>query len=80
MRTLFSFQLLHILFNAWNEMLNLYFVKKNTISDEMIETETKTIKMSYEVASKNVLILDNILIIIIITLFLLCYTMFVSYL
>ena len=61
-------------------MLNLYFVKKNTISDEMIETETKTIKMSYEVASKNVLILDNILIIIIITLFLLCYTMFVSYL
>ena len=61
-------------------MLNLYFVKKNTISDEMIETETKTIKMSYEVASKNVLIRDNILIIIIITLFLLCYTMFVSYL
>ena len=44
----------------------------------MIETKTKTIKMSYEVASKNLLKLNNILIIIIITLFLLCYAMFVS--
>ena len=45
----------------------------------MIERKIKTIKMSYEVASKNLLKL-NILIIIIITLFLLCYAMFVSYL
>lgn len=45
----------------------------------MIERKMKTIKMSYEVASKNLLKLNNILIIII-TLFLLCYAMFVSYL
>ena len=44
----------------------------------MIERKMKTIKMSYEVASKNLLKLNNILIIII-TLFLLCYAMFVSY-
>lgn len=45
----------------------------------MIERKIKTIKMSYEVASKNLLKLNNILIIIIIiTLFLLCYAMFVS--
>lgn len=60
-------------------MLNLYFVKKKELSDEMIERKIKTIKMSYEVASKNLLKLNNILIIIIITLFLLCYAMFVSY-
>ena len=46
----------------------------------MIERKMNTIKMSYEVASKNVLKLNNILIIITITLFLLCYAMFVSYL
>lgn len=45
----------------------------------MIERKMKTIKMSYEVASKNLLKLNNILIIII-TLFLLCYAMFVPYL
>ena len=45
----------------------------------MIERKIKTIKMSYEVASKNLLKLNNILIIIIITLFLFCYAMFVSY-
>ena len=45
----------------------------------MIERKMKTIKMSYEFASKNLLKLNNILIIII-TLFLLCYAMFVSYL
>ena len=44
----------------------------------MIERKMKTIKMSYEIASKNLLKLNNILIIII-TLFLLCYAMFVSY-
>ena len=46
----------------------------------MIERKMNTIKMSYEVASKNLLKLNNILIIITITLFLLCYAMFVSYL
>ena len=46
----------------------------------MIERKMKTIKMSYEAASKNLLKLNNILIIIIITLFLFCYAMFVSYL
>ena len=44
----------------------------------MIERKMKTIKMSYEVASKTLLKLNNILIIIIIT-FLFCYAMFVSY-
>lgn len=61
-------------------MLNLYFVKQKELRDEMIERKIKTIKMSYEVASKNLLKLNNILIIITITLFLLCYAMFVSYL
>ena len=46
----------------------------------MIERKMNTIKMSYEVASKNLLKVNNILIIITITLFLLCYAMFVSYL
>ena len=45
----------------------------------MIERKMNTIKMSYEVASKNLLKLNNILIIIIITLFLLCYAMFASF-
>lgn len=44
----------------------------------MIERKMKTIKMSYEVASKNLLKLN--ILIIIITLFLLCYAMFVPYL
>ena len=67
------------MFDVWNEMLNLYFVKKELNKWRNDWKKNENYKMSYEVASKNLLKLNNILIIIIITLFLLCYAMFVSY-